>query len=204
MSRIQLLNFLIQKYKYKSYLEIGCFYNECFKQIHCSKKIGVDPERGGTHRMTSDQFFAQNKDNFDIVFIDGLHWSEQVYRDITNSLKFLSPRGTIVLHDCNPPDEPHATYPQPPTQQSWNGDVWKAIVHFRQDPNLDIVVGDFDWGCGIIRKLPNTDLLKINKPYKELTYQDLVQNRKKWLRLMTIYELKQWLIQGDKKLIKTK
>lgn len=29
--------------------------------------------RGGTHRMTSDAFFATNEEQFDLVFIDGLH-----------------------------------------------------------------------------------------------------------------------------------
>ena len=35
--------------------------------------VGVDPLLGGTHRMTSDAFFAANADAFDLIFIDGLH-----------------------------------------------------------------------------------------------------------------------------------
>jgi hypothetical protein len=32
--------------------------------------VGVDPEQGGSARMTSDEFFAENTDKFDLVFID--------------------------------------------------------------------------------------------------------------------------------------
>lgn len=35
--------------------------------------VGVDPLLGGTHRMTSDAFFAANTEHFDLIFIDGLH-----------------------------------------------------------------------------------------------------------------------------------
>ena len=38
--------------------------------------------------MTSDEFFKQNEDTYDVIFIDGLHTSDAVYRDINNSLKF--------------------------------------------------------------------------------------------------------------------
>ena len=37
------------------------------------KKIGVDPVSGGNLRMTSDHFFKENKEKFDLIFIDGLH-----------------------------------------------------------------------------------------------------------------------------------
>ena len=55
--------------------------------------------------MTSDEFFEQNKEKFDIVFIDGLHHSEQVYKDILNSLNILNEDGTIICHDMNPTEE---------------------------------------------------------------------------------------------------
>ena len=63
---------------FKSYLEIGTFHDDLFKQIKCNKKVGVDPISGGTVRKTSDQFFNDNKDKFDCIFIDGLHYYSQV------------------------------------------------------------------------------------------------------------------------------
>ena len=76
----------INRKKYKTYLEIGCFHNELFDNIKCEKKVGVDPYSGGTIRKTSDDFFLSNKENFDIIFIDGLHRYHQVKQDILNSL----------------------------------------------------------------------------------------------------------------------
>jgi len=69
---------IIDKKKYKSYLEIGCFDDELFNVVKIEYKVGVDPVTGGTIRLTSDQFFNSNKENFDCVFIDGLHTYEQV------------------------------------------------------------------------------------------------------------------------------
>ena len=68
--------------------------------------------------MTSDAFFLQNKQLFDLIFIDGLHHSHQVLRDINNALRWLSPSGTIVLHDCNPWIEGRAEYPEPASEFS--------------------------------------------------------------------------------------
>ena len=48
-----------------SYLEIGVQDEIVFKEIITSNKIGVDPVSGGTHKMTSDDFFAQNNKFFD-------------------------------------------------------------------------------------------------------------------------------------------
>ena len=49
-------------YENCNYLEIGCFDNKAFDTIPLplEQKIGVDPLRGGTHRMTSDVFFLNN------------------------------------------------------------------------------------------------------------------------------------------------
>ena len=49
-------------YENCNYLEIGCFDNKAFDTIPLplEQKIGIDPLRGGTHRMTSDVFFSNN------------------------------------------------------------------------------------------------------------------------------------------------
>ena len=61
-SRIEILNKIIFSQKYSKYLEIGTFQDELFSKIICEKKIGVDPFSGGTHRMTSDEFFKINQE----------------------------------------------------------------------------------------------------------------------------------------------
>ena len=53
-SRLEIIQNIIEKKKFKKYLEIGCFDDELFNFIKCEKKIGVDPVSGGTIRATSD------------------------------------------------------------------------------------------------------------------------------------------------------
>jgi hypothetical protein len=98
----ELFNWLITEFGYESYLEIGCKDNSTFNRVNAIKKVGVDPNRGGTLRMTSDQYFKDHNDTFDLVFVDGLHEHEQAVRDVENSLLRLNPGGTIViLHQKN-------------------------------------------------------------------------------------------------------
>ena len=87
-SRHNVIQDTIFRKKYKSYLEIGCFDDEVFSKIEIESKVGVDPEKGGTIRDTSDNFFKFNKTKFDIIFLDGLHHYHQVKKDIKNSLFF--------------------------------------------------------------------------------------------------------------------
>ena len=53
-NRADLLHRLCRRDSCNSYLEIGCNRNKLFKTIPVEDKVGVDPKRGGTHRMTSD------------------------------------------------------------------------------------------------------------------------------------------------------
>jgi predicted O-methyltransferase YrrM len=104
--------------------------------------------------MTSDEFFEKTQEKFDIIFIDGLHVYEQVYRDIRNSLAVLNPGGTVVCHDMLPPTEWHQ---RPANEfhkgQQWNGDSWKALARIRtEDDNLNIYTVNTDWGVGVIQE----------------------------------------------------
>ena len=183
--RIDLLRALAARDSRRSYLEIGCNRNKVFKQIPIEDKLGVDPNRGGTHRMTSDEFFAGNERKFDLVFIDGLHRADQVMRDIDNTLKVLTEKGVVVLHDCNPATEEAQIVPPARRGVPWNGDVWKAVVVLRSRPEIDIAVADFDYGCGVLLPRANTRPLESAQTIEELTYADLEANRQDWLRLMS-------------------
>ena len=105
-NRIALINYLISKTGgwESNYLEIGCNKNTLFNSIAVESKVGVDPLIGGTHRMTSDEFFKNNKKLFDVIFIDGLHEYVQVRKDAANALKILKSNGYIVFHDFLPGD----------------------------------------------------------------------------------------------------
>ena len=182
-SRFDIINKIIKKKKFESYLEIGCQSDVNFSKIIIKNKIGVDPQSGGTHRMTSDDFFKQNKSKFDLIFIDGLHVYEQVLKDIENSLKVLNDNGVILIHDCLPAKIWHQTIPQ--THSSWNGDVWKSIVKSRTRIDIDTYTIEADQGLGLILKRKNKDLLvdKIEN-FKNLKFRDYYIHHKKFMRII--------------------
>jgi SAM-dependent methyltransferase len=182
LTRTNILNTLVQRYGHSSYLEIGLGLSAAnFDWVRCRTKVGVDPDKSlkAAYPMTSDEFFAQNKATFDLIFIDGLHHADQVERDILNALQVLNENGSILVHDCNPTSREMQVIPR--SQRVWTGDVWKAWVKLRSKrPDLKMYVINAESGCGLIRRgrqatieLPET-----------LTYEGLAENREKWLNLV--------------------
>ena len=194
MTRTEIINGLITKYKYKSYLEIGVNtpaqpgFN--WIGVKAELKHGVDPNVDTTYKMTSDDFFEKHiNQKYDIVFVDGLHIFEQVYKDIINSLKNLNENGIIVIHDCNPITE--ITQRRERASDAWHGDVWKAIVKLRiENEDLDICTVDTDEGCAIIKK-GKQKLLIIENDININEYSFLEKNRKEALNLITINQFRE-------------
>jgi len=186
--RWDLIDYLIKKYDYKDYLEIGCDRDQLFSRIKLKNKIGVDPYSGGNVRKTSDDFFLENKKKFDLVFIDGLHTYTQVKKDILNSIKFLNINGIILVHDCLPDTMSKQAVPR--YKMQWNGDVWKAIVDLRQNPDLDIYTCEMDQGIGIIKKKNNTSILKLSTEIDKLKFKDYYHNYKEYMRVINLGEFK--------------
>jgi len=193
MTRTEIINELIQKYGYQNYLEIGVNtpsqpgYN--WVGVKSKIKHGVDPNVDTTYRMTSDDFFDNHvSEKYDIVFVDGLHIFEQAYRDIINSLKWLSPNGTIVVHDCNPIEE--ITQRRERASDAWHGDVWKAIIKLRmEEAELTINTVDTDEGCAIIRR-GNQILLPASSDEDPYDYSFLERRRVESLNLISVEDFK--------------
>ena len=185
--RWDLIQHIIDKYNYTTYLEIGCDKDQSFFKIKIDKKIGIDPVSGGTIRDTSDNFFKTNKDKFDIIFIDGLHHYEQVIKDINNSLKILNNNGHILVHDCLPRSIAHQAIPR--YRGSWNGDVWKSIVELRTKKDLEVFTCEIDFGVGIIRKKNNLKpiIIKTND-FKNLKFKDYYNNNKEFMNIISFEE----------------
>ncbi len=158
MERYDIINHLIRKRGYSRYLEIGVLSNAAFYAVKCYHKDGVDPNGQAIYTMTSDEFFEKEmsgrpeKCNYDIIFIDGLHEANQVFRDINNSLKYLNNGGIIVMHDCLPNNEDEQL-PNPPGGRPWTGTAWHAFAALRcSRKDLSMCVIDTDYGCGIIER----------------------------------------------------
>jgi len=208
MNRWDIINLFIEKNNYKSYLEIGYYKGWSFDQIFCEKKLAVDPnpcknswqetypygvsfeDSGLIYKQTSDDFFnLWRGSKWDIVFIDGLHEAKQVEKDIMNSLNHLSPGGTIVLHDCNPPEYLHTTTG---INGCWTGDAYKAWVKFRYEhPEYITYTVDTDWGVGVIEtpyEIYSND--GVGKLTKILDWQEFDKERKELLNLIPVEEFK--------------
>ena len=207
LMRYDIIQRLIDHHGYKSYLEIGIHKGNTWNRIRCERKIGCDPEKHvddiGIHDLTSDKFFETiagfNSElpleafNFDIVFIDGLHRAEQVWKDIRNSLKFLNPGGCIVLHDCNPPTLAHAG-PEPeifkkplPSGEPhfvWCGTVWK-ITQLLNAMLDEMFTVNTDWGVTVIFP-ENGTIEEYSEPY--LYWEFFDENRQEILNLITVDE----------------
>ena len=123
-----------------SYLEIGVEYGYTFKRINIENKLGVDPDPKFDDirilKQTSDEFFENNESKIDIIFIDGMHQSDYVLKDLNNSIECLSENGIIFIDDILPENE-REQYKIPIKHkyengilkygEPWTGDVWKVV-----------------------------------------------------------------------------
>ena len=143
--RSQIINKLTNKYD--RYLEIGVEYGECFNETHFINKVGVDPDPKFSSKagqqlflQTSDDFFKQYDitQQFDVIFIDGMHQAEYVLCDINNCIQILSTNGTIFMDDILPfnyneqlkiPIKHYYENGILKYGENWTGDVWKVVYH---------------------------------------------------------------------------
>ena len=174
-NRISLISRSVIKYDLEKcqYLEIGVESNIVFNSIPLinKNKTGVDPVRGGTHRMTSDVFFKENNQTFDIIFIDGLHHYSQVLKDLKNSLDCLNEGGIIFIHDMIPRSEAEQIIPR--IQFAWTGDPWKLSYNLKKSKNIDFIIANIDRGVGIIKPNQNFNLYDKEDNFKDKTFKDL-------------------------------
>lgn len=228
MDRIKLIQQIIEKNKFDSYLEIGSKTGTSFLPVRCAHKAAVDPEfkitklkkmwwdfknplnkTNSYFEETSDDFFLKRKDylasvgKLDVVLVDGLHTYEAALKDVLNALKYLNEKGTIVMHDCLPPNEQAATPMRkiPGTDQfeertwggNWCGDVWKVITYLRRNyaDSLDAYVIDTDFGLGVVKPKRKLDIdLEINldlfNEIDKISYTELMQNVDSMLALKDV------------------
>jgi predicted O-methyltransferase YrrM len=137
-------------------------------------KIGVDPDRGGNVKDTSDNFFKNNKNKFDVIFIDGLHIYEQCRKDVINSLKVLSKNGFIFLHDMTPRNWAEENVPRL-ENTLWTGNIWKVALELSKTQGIDFFVINADMGVGVLKK--NEQNIVYHDEYenlKDLKFRDFL------------------------------
>lgn len=185
IDRLKILKLLKQKINAQSYLEIGVETGYTFNGIGIANKIGVDPNTNSAANVfdTSDNFFANNNQTFDLIFIDGLHIADQVERDINNSLNVLNDNGYIVCHDMLPTTIEMQFVPR--IQSQWTGDCWKTWVKLRSTrTDISMYVIDTDMGCGVIRKGQQ----KTINVEDELTFENFCRLKQEWMNIITIQQ----------------
>ncbi len=194
MNKTQLINYYLSKKDFKKYLEIGVHQGHSYNLVDAIIKDSVDPneESPAIYHMTSDEFFEKVGPTlgykYDVIFIDGLHHTEQVDRDIENSLKYLEEDGVVILHDCNPESEMRQRVPADFDiwEYGWNGDVWKSIFKFRVNnshKNYKVFVVNDDEGLGVIKPNNVGVELKLKMP-NSLDYNFLEKNKVEILNLI--------------------
>lgn len=189
MKRYDIIRHLIEKRGYKSYLEIGVLGRETFDSLPTlDVKHSVDPNGQAIFNVTSDEFFKTHcTQNYDIIFIDGLHLAEQVQRDIENSLTHLNEGGIIVVHDCLPSHE-WEQLREGLSGKPWTGDVWKAFARLhitRKDLRMCVV--DTDYGCGLIER-DNGAWNYVPDHVVEYTWDYFQKHRNTLMNVMTVEE----------------
>ena len=184
------INYLIDTFNYKSYLEIGVRGDRNYGNklsidcIRCDVKDGVDIVPGRcNYTMTSDKFFEtiSADQTYDIIYVDGDHSRTQVFKDINNSLNHLNEGGCVLCHDINPFAE-HLLRP------SKCNNAWEAWAELRATRNdLEMYALNIDLGPGIIRKNGQ----QLYSKTIEYTWNYLNTNRKELLNEISVEQFKE-------------
>jgi len=178
-----LLNYIAGKIKAESFLEIGTYNpNHNFNKIKIQRKVSIDPDPKAEAiiRMTSDEYFEVFDTKYDLIFIDGLHESTQVIRDIKNAFRCLrNEKSVIVVHDVSPPYEAAACWPRDASgkrQGEWCGNVYKAASILKGNK----ITVDIDYGCMVI----------FNSPFfftqDTISWEHFDKNRRELLELISV------------------
>jgi hypothetical protein len=150
MERHELLSRLHEALQPRTYFEIGVHVGMSLT-LSRARTVAVDPffkikreVRCDLHlvRMTSDEFFARrhpfahfDEPTIDLAFIDGMHLSEYLLRDVMNTERFTHAASVIVLDDMLPRGDNEAARDREAAgllHRAWAGDVYKVIIALRR------------------------------------------------------------------------
>jgi len=95
---------LMKEVNYTSYVELGIGAGNTWNLISCTSKLGVDTvvQMPQVLNCTTDQFFENNNQKYDIIYIDAEHSRQQVLKDFNSAYRNVNPGGIVLLHDVCP------------------------------------------------------------------------------------------------------
>lgn len=189
MNYSEIIQYLINKYNLKSYLELGVTNGYNYSEIACENKECCDVVESSnlinikydiTYLMPSDEMFAKMPidKKYDLIFIDAMHDEEYVDKDIVNALKHLNKNGFICVHDTLPINAmAQCKYDIYDGVMAWNGDVWKSITKL-QNNNLEFYTVDILCGLTIIKYKENPFHLEVPQYYSTIRYDHVFKDNK--------------------------
>ena len=168
-TKADIVNHLAAVHGYRTYLEL-CTATSGFLFRHIDRSrlatchrlmyrcphdfddgMAIDFRSGGRDIAVCIAEIRERGLRYDLILVDPFHEYAESYRDLQGAFDLLNEDGTMVVHDCLPPD---ATLAQPYyVEGPWCGVTYKAFLDFvvgRGD--LRYCTVDADFGCGIIRK----------------------------------------------------
>jgi hypothetical protein len=176
-TKMDLINELAAIHGYRSYLEIctpttGTIYGDLDRRRYSiSHRLMYRYRDRFDDGMTID-FCSSSPDSgegasavraagftYDVILVDPFHEYETSAQDLREACKLIKPKGTIVVHDCNPEEEalvtPHFR------DGAWCGLTYKAYLDMMlESVRLQSCTVDIDHGCAIIRRRPLVSRLR--------------------------------------------
>lgn len=113
---------------------------------------------------TTDDFFEQNRETFDVIFIDADHAFSSVVKDLENALGILNKHGIIFMHDTDPVSPEFAV-------PGYCDDCYKIVDYiYAKHPELDIVtLPAREAGLSIVCRKADRRMLNIARAPEEST-----------------------------------
>ena len=166
---MDLINELVAIHGYRSYLEIctyttGRLYADLDRgrftishrlMYRCPESfddgLPIDFRSASSEIATQLTALRASGVTYDLILVDPFHDYEQSRRHLRAARSLLTAKGTIVVHDCRPPDRELAS-PEF-LAGAWCGVTYKAYLDFMLEAgDLQFCTVDVDHGCGIIRR----------------------------------------------------
>lgn len=195
----RILNYLIFRHNYKTYLEIGLDNPAAtYVDIMAENKESCDPyinveitpiiSKYLTYHMKSDDMFANMEPDkkYDLIFVDGLHDGKQVVRDVINSIKHINNNGLVVVHDCLPKkdywteqvfnkDNPKRHLGNGVFDGTWCGTTWTALPVLKKI-GVKFETLDVEYGLGVFRCQDVSNIEYNDDMFFDTKYEDVFSN----------------------------